>query len=287
MKLSSNHISAFLELAQTKSFSLAAIKLGITQSALSQRIAQLESDLEMTLVIREPSGLKITPQGEIFLRYCQSVNSLEDEVLNKLQKSSDLYSGTIRIAGFSSVMRSLIIPPLSPFLRENPAVNCEFQSFEVVDLYDTLKSAKADLVILDYELNKEGIIQHVIGLEDYVVIESSRFKTPKDIYLDHGPHDNATTSFFEFQGIKESTYRRAFMGDVYGIIDGVENGLGRAVMSKHLIVKNKNVKVLSGYKRYNRKITLHYYQQSFYPKIHQKIVEILQALTKPSATRSS
>lgn len=278
MKIPSHQISAFLEVVKTKSFSKAAGNLAVTQSALSQRISNLESDLETTLFIRESSGLYLTSEGEVFLRYCQAVSSLEEETLGALKKETKGFSGTIRIAGFSSVMRSMIIPSLAPFLRGNPDVNCEFESYEMADLPEVLKSAKADIIILDHHLNKKGIVEHVIGKEEYVVIESAKFQSPKDVYLDHGPHDSATETFFDLQGGSVKPYRRTYMGDVYGIIDGVEQGLGRAVMSKHLLLENKKVKLVTGFKKHHKDITLNYYERPFYSKLHQKVVEEIEGM---------
>lgn len=275
MKLPSHQLSAFIEVARNKSFSKAADILGVTQSALSQRISNLEIELETTLFIRETSGPILTSFGEMLLRYCQTAQSLEEEVLKTLKSTSSQYAGSFRIAGFSSVMKSVIIPSLAPFLRKNPDVTCEFKSFEVVELFDVLRNSKADLIILDYHLNKKGIIEHVLGKEEYVVIESSKHVSPKDLYLDHGPHDNATESFFNSQQSFPKAYRRSYMGEVYSIIKGVEEGLGRAVMSKHLLKNNNKIKILRGYKKYVRDITLNYFEQPFYSSLHNEIVSQL------------
>ena len=276
MKLPSHQISAFLELAKTKNFSKAADKLGVTQSALSQRVSNLESDLETTLLIRGTNGLQLTPAGELLLRYCQTAESLEDELLGKLKSSSPALSGVIRVAGFSSVMRSMIIPSLASFLRANPQVTCEFKSYEVDELFEVLKSSKADLIVTDHCLKKSGVIEHALGKEEYVVIESAKYKTPADLYLDHGPFDTATEDFFRAQGGTPKNYRRSFMGDVYGIINGVEEGLGRAVMSKHLIKKNSKVKIIPGYKKFSKTVSLNYFDQSFYSALHKAVVQELQ-----------
>jgi len=89
-------------------------------------------------------------------------------------------------------MRSVIIPSLAPFLRNNPDVICEFKSYEVTELFEVLKSARADIIILDFEANKKGVVQHTLGKEEYVLIESAQFTSPKDLYLDHEPFDHGT-----------------------------------------------------------------------------------------------
>lgn len=65
-----------------------------------------------------------------------------------------------------------------------------------------------------------GVEEIKLGEEEFVIIERKNGKSPQDVYLDHGPSDNATEAFFKFQGQKFNE-RRAFMGDVYGIMDGV------------------------------------------------------------------
>ncbi len=276
MKTPSHQLAAFFETANCQSFSKAAKRLNITQSALSQRISGLEDELETTLLIRDPQGPRVTEAGEMLLRFCQVQGALEQEVLAKLKKAGTHYAGVVRIAGFSSVLRSVVIPALAEFLRANPEVHCEFRSFEVVDLVQVLRNAEADFIVLDYHLQRTGIQEYVLGQEEYVVIESAEYPSPKDIYLDHGPHDNATESFFAIQPQAPKKYRRSFMGDVYGILNGVELGLGRAVMSKHLLQGNRKVKVVKGYKKYVRDISLNHYEQPYYSELQQKIVAVLR-----------
>ena len=64
MSLSSLQIDAFLAVCETKSFTAAAAKLHITQSALSQRIKNLEDELGSTLFVRESTGVRTTDLGE-------------------------------------------------------------------------------------------------------------------------------------------------------------------------------------------------------------------------------
>lgn len=275
MKITSHQLEAFYETAKLGSFSKGAVALGITQSALSQRIANLEDDLEVTLFIRDPAGPRLTEGGERLLRYCQVNSSLEQEVLSQLKSSVNQFSGMVRVAGFSSVLRSVLIPSLAPFLRDHPGVHCEFRSYEVMNLVGVLKNAEADFVILDYHLQRKGTVEHVLGREEYVVIESAKHRSPENLYLDHGPHDNATELFFREQAQMPKNYQRSYMGDVYGIVEGVELGLGRAVMSKHLLKNHRRVKIVKGYKRYFRPVTLNYFAQPYYSRLHTEIAQQL------------
>ena len=283
MKISSLQLEAFYKTAQLRSFSRAAESLGITQSALSQRVAKLEDELELTLLIRDPAGPILTEAGETLLRHCQVSSSLEQEVLGQLKSSTDQFRGSIRIAGFSSVLRSVIMPSLAEFLREHSQVQCDFRSFAMDELSDVLRNAEADFIILDYRLQKKGIVEHILGPEEYVVIESVKHKVPEGLYLDYSPQDQATELFFQNQNQSQfpKNFRRSFMGDVYGILNGTELGLGRSIMSKHLLKENKKVRIVSGYKAYHRDITLNYFEQPYYSRLHQ---EIVRQLTKNSVS---
>ena len=68
---------------------------------------------------------------------------------------------------------------------------------------------------------------------------------------------------------------RSFMGDVYGILDGVELGFGNAIMSKHLVKGHSNVVHDSRYKEYKMPVTLHYYEQPFYTSLFKEVRECL------------
>jgi DNA-binding transcriptional LysR family regulator len=272
MNLNSNYIQAFYEVAKTGSFSKAAENLFITQSAVSQRIRSLENDLETSLIIRDRASISLTETGNKLLDYAKNLSNLENEFMGKLTDEQGL-NGVIKICAYSSILRSIIIPKLSKLLRDNPNVQIQFISQEMDNIPAFLKSARADFIILDYHLNKDSLIETVIDLEEYVVIESIKYNCPKDIYLDHGPNDNATESFFKAQGKKEFKLRRTFMGDVYGILDGVKQGFGRAVMSKHLV--DKNFKIIKGYKKYKRDITLHYQKSLFYTELQKAVINEL------------
>ncbi len=275
MKLASHQLDAFFETARLKSFSRAADALAVTQSALSQRVAKLEEELGATLFIRDPSGPVLTPAGETLLRHCQVTRSLEQEILGQIKAGGETLSGMLRVAGYSSILRSAILPALAPILRRYPQINPQFESYEMNELERVLRSAESDYVVLDHRLGRRGIAEVRLGVEEYLVIESARFEGPVDLFLDHDSADTATADFFKFQTQAPKTWRRAYMGDVYGIVTGVELGLGRAVMSRHLIENNRKVRAVKGFKTYTREVVLHFFEQPYYSRLHHEVVNAL------------
>ena len=280
MKISHLGLQAFLQTSQTLNVTSAAKELGLTQSALSQRLAQLESELEVTLFLREARGLKLTEAGDRLLRFTLLNQKLEEEVLEELKGTAQEVAGTIRIAAYSSVLRSVIIPALASLMTKYPKAQIYFQSMEMGDLEGTLQTGNADLIITDYKWEKKGVAHYLLGHEEFVVIENGKIEAPENLYLDHGPDDNATIDFFRQQTKAPKFLRRSFMGDVYGIIDGVENGLGRAVMSKHLIINNKKLRILKSYQTIKRPVMMYYFEQPYYSRLMNLVVNELKSKIK-------
>jgi len=277
MSLSSLYLDAFKEVAKTENFSEAANNLYVTQSALSQRIKNLEKDLSLTLFIRTPSGAVLTEQGLRLLRYCQTKDSLESELMGdlKVQNSKEL-SGVLRVGTYSSVYRSVILPALSSLITKNPNVSFEFVCAKMNELPSMLNRGEVDLITLDYELKKSNLEKVKLGAEKLVLIASKKKSLRENTFLDNDSNDLATEIFFKNQKRKPPSYNRTYFDDCYGIIDGVCQGAGKAVMPQHLIENNKKIKIDESYKPLEISVWLHYFKQPFYSNLQQKTVEELE-----------
>ena len=274
MDIKLDDLQTFMEIYKEGSFTKASKTLGISQSALSQKISRLEQSLQSPLFIRHPRSLELTSSGEKLLIYAKEMTQRHIEFLNQFNQDQSTLGGVIRIAGFSSIMRSITIPKFANFIRKHPKAHIEFSSHEMFELEQKLKSNAVDFIITDFFPNLANIISHEVGEEEYVIIESRKYKNIPNVYLDHGPYDNATVSYFSYMQSK-SHYDRRFMGDVYSIVDGVALGLGRAVMSKHIIENDKRFKIIKKSKRYIRPIVISYFDQEYYSPLFKKVLNLL------------
>jgi DNA-binding transcriptional LysR family regulator len=272
MSLSSQNLDAFAEVAKTGSFSRAASRLHITQSALSQRVLNLESDLSTTLIIRDPANLRLTPAGEELLRYHQAKTSLETETLARILGSMSDIGGSVRIGSFSSLTRSVVMPAVSALVKSHQNIHVEILTREVGELRGALARNQVDFILTISEQQKQDIESEMVGFEENVLVESTKFKSVPDVYFDHDPEDETTTTFFRQQKINPGlTLRRAYLDEVYAIIDAVELGWGRAVLPKHLIRDRKNIRIVKDYRPIKSPIYLSRYRQNYYSKLHQMI----------------
>jgi DNA-binding transcriptional LysR family regulator len=277
MSLSSIQLEAFVAVARDLHFSNAAKSLSITQSALSLRIQNLEEDIGTTLFIRSRAGIQLTDTARDLLRYCRSKDALEAEVLDSLRPQKDgSLGGWIRIAGFSSVMRSLVVPALAPLLRENRRVRLHLLTRELEDLPGLLRSGEADFLVLDSVLEGEQLESLKLGVEENVLVAPARGDPPQEVFLDHDEKDQMTYRFFEKQRSRPPHIQRLFLDDIYGIIDGVKQGLGRAVVPRHLAERVAGIRIEKGFTPLKSPIMLHSYRQAFSTRLHQAVIQALK-----------
>src|SRR4051794_7819539 len=111
---------AFLAVARERSFTKAAAKLGVSQSALSHTIRELEARLGVRLLTRTTRSVSPTEAGERLLR---SVGPRLDEIENELGALSELRdkpAGTIRITATENATDTILLPKLAPVLSQYP-----------------------------------------------------------------------------------------------------------------------------------------------------------------------
>ncbi|MBW4788123.1 LysR family transcriptional regulator [Alcaligenes faecalis subsp. faecalis] len=121
-----NDLLYFVTIAREGSFTRAAAHLGVTQSALSQAINGLEARLQIRLLTRTTRSVSATAAGE---RLLNAIGHRFDEIeseLDELTELRDKPAGTVRITCGDHVLRTTILPKLTPLLREYPDIKIEF-----------------------------------------------------------------------------------------------------------------------------------------------------------------
>ena len=94
---------ALLKILEIGSVTKAADAMGYSQSAVSQMVQSLESELSLKLLYRSRNGIKLTPEGEALLPYIQRTVNHYNAMLEKTRELKGLNGGLIRIGTLSSV----------------------------------------------------------------------------------------------------------------------------------------------------------------------------------------
>ena len=277
MKINSAQLEAFFTVAKLLHFTRAAEALNVTQSALSQRVAKLEEDLEATLFIRDRSSIRLTEAGDRVLRFCQLNDSAEGELLSQLKGSRDELAGSLRVGGFSSVNRSLVLPALGKLMLKNPKLSLNLMTRELSELQELLRRSEVEYVITTQKSESPDIRNILLGHEHNVLVRS-RKHPQNDIFLDHDENDSTTRTYFaqNKKSFKASNMR--YLDDVYGLVEGVRLGYGQAVLPLHLIEGERDFEIVDPNKVLKFPVYLQFFVQPFYRAVHAPFIEALQKI---------
>ena len=118
-------LQAFLLVAGERSFTRAAAKLGVSQSALGQTVRGLEQRLGLRLLTRTTRSLAPTEAGERLLRTLGPALDDIDSTLAGLGELREKPSGTIRITATENAARAALWPALVKLLPDYPDIHVE------------------------------------------------------------------------------------------------------------------------------------------------------------------
>jgi DNA-binding transcriptional LysR family regulator len=130
-----NDLIAFIEVARERSFTKAAAKLGVSQSALSYTVRTLEGRIGLQLLTRTTRSVSLTEAGERLLRTIgPRLDEIEAEI-SSLSELRDKPAGTVRITSVEHAAETILWPALAPLLRGYPDVNVEIiTDYRLIDI---------------------------------------------------------------------------------------------------------------------------------------------------------
>jgi DNA-binding transcriptional LysR family regulator len=120
-----NDLLAFLAVARERSFTRAAARFGVSQSALSQTVRSLEARLGLRLLTRTTRSVAPTEAGERLLRTVGPAFDQIDAGLTALSELRAKPSGTIRITATENAASAVLLPALARLLPDYPDVKVE------------------------------------------------------------------------------------------------------------------------------------------------------------------
>lgn len=120
-----NDLLSFMVVARERSFTRAAAQLGVSQSALSHAMRNLETRLEVRLLTRTTRSVTPTEAGEqLLMRLSPHLLEIEKE-LTALRDTRDRPAGNIRLTAGEHAMSAVLWPVLKPFMAQYPDINVE------------------------------------------------------------------------------------------------------------------------------------------------------------------
>ncbi len=120
-----NDLNAFIAIADERSFTRAAAKMGISQSALSHKIRRLEARLGVRLLSRTTRSVSPTDVGERLLAGIAPAFAQIEDQLDLLGEVREKPAGMIRITAPSHATRTVLWPAIAKLMRDYPEVEVE------------------------------------------------------------------------------------------------------------------------------------------------------------------
>lgn len=139
------NLNTFIQVAESKSFSRAADKLGYSQPTISFQIKQLENELDVQLFDRIGHTISLTEAGKRLLGYAQKICRLADELINGEADSGEL-SGQIHVAMASSLCAPLVLKKFAEFHRLHPNIAVKITTAGTDEMFRLLDHNEVDIV---------------------------------------------------------------------------------------------------------------------------------------------
>ena len=227
-----DRLKLFRDIAQSRSVSKGASLNGISQSAVSQYLQDLEEQMGIMLLDRGTRPLTVTEAGKLYLDMCRDTLNRRDEFQVSLDLLKGQVEGTVRVASIYSVGLSELSRLEKEFLRRYPQARIEVQYLRPEKVYEAVVEDRADIGLMSYpEATKEVTVlpwrqeQMAIAASPYHPLAKDSEVRPQDLdgldfigfdedlpirkdidrfLREHHVHVNVTLHFDNIQMIKEA-----------------------------------------------------------------------------------
>jgi DNA-binding transcriptional LysR family regulator len=149
-------LEVFCAVANLKSFARAAETLHMTQSAVSQRILNLEAEVGGRLLDRTMKGTALTPKGHIMLSYAERLLAMRNELIETLSEASTVRR-TIRLGVSETIAQGWLSTFIGTVSEQYPLITFEIDVDVTSNMRKRLLSQEIDLVFLLGKVVEPGI----------------------------------------------------------------------------------------------------------------------------------
>lgn len=135
------------EIAETKSISIAAEQLGISQPALSTYLKKTEKDLGCLLFDRSRQPLELTEAGRLYMDYLEENDALREQLKQNLSDITGLNTGSVAVGGAGFFNIAYLPGAISRFAEAYPGVSVSIVDGKVPELVGMAQKGQLDLFI--------------------------------------------------------------------------------------------------------------------------------------------
>jgi DNA-binding transcriptional LysR family regulator len=143
-------LKIFCDIVSRRSFSRAAEDNGVSQSAASQVVGQLESHLGVRLIERSKRPLSPTREGQAFFDGCRKLIAAYDALEDQVRTLHDEVAGRVRVAAIYSVGLHHMSRYVQEFMSRHPKANVRLEYLHPDRVIESVEQGQADIGIVSY-----------------------------------------------------------------------------------------------------------------------------------------
>lgn len=203
--MNSRQLEYVVAVSETLNFSEAAKQLYVSQPSLSQYIKKVEAEIGAEIFVRT-TPLKLTYEGEIFIRYAKTVLNEERNLALAMSDISENKIGEIKI-GAGPLNSAGVLPHiLDDFIKKNRDVKISISEAAEADLVDMLDNGEVDIIltVMNPPHSEDRIVEE-IAREQYALVIPEEMDPRTDSYV-ISPKRKSVLPTIDIQEIKDIPY---------------------------------------------------------------------------------
>lgn len=163
MNITLKQLRAFAAIAQEQSFTRAAERLHVTQSALTAAIRMLENELDLRLFDRSTRAVTLTQQGQHFLPVAEKLLRDLSESLDDLKLLAERQRGAVTVSAAASFINYVLAPAVASLARRYPGIRVRLAEETTQGVIRMVTNGEADFGITT-------LVQQVPGLHAQLLL---------------------------------------------------------------------------------------------------------------------
>jgi DNA-binding transcriptional LysR family regulator len=173
-------LRAFVAIAESGTFTAGALRVHVTQAAISMQIRQLETEIGAKVFVRAPRHVILTEAGEQLLRRARHILREHDAALDEIAELAGAERGRLRIGSASAMVLTEQLPAILKELRkQHPAADIAVTSGTSEVLVDQILAGEVDIAFVSLPVDVRGIKTERLSQDQLVAIASPQHKLAK------------------------------------------------------------------------------------------------------------
>ncbi len=170
------HLKYFFDAARLQSTTQAAKLNHVTQSAISQAIRSLESNLKQELITHRRNHFELTDAGQTVLKHCELVFAAIENIQEDLSSAEKSPQGTVTVATTNSLALTLLAQKLADFSLEYPGIHIVMKLGNSDQVKEYLGNRQADFGIILDDDQMKNLEQRVLHRGQFRLVAHKDFK---------------------------------------------------------------------------------------------------------------